>query len=154
MKVKITSHFPDEEGNARDPWEGDVPNDLLDRSSNYAVNNSLFRLFNRVEWEDGERLEEWGYRLPSLSMGDRIEHSGLVWVIEGTGYSLVSSTKLEALQVKYDELTRYRHSLVVMLDRTPDGHSNKPHLLSKMDTLGRQIMAVEKEQAEASDWWE
>lgn len=49
-------------------WQGDAPVDL----------SNVFRFFNRVDREDGPRLEAIGYDLPSLTAGD------LVGFIDGT----------------------------------------------------------------------
>jgi hypothetical protein len=85
MRLKIYSHF---EG---DVWEGDVPEldsieeyDEVERDS--VVNEHIFRLFNRVDEGDNERLEAWGYRLPSLSVGDVIEYDGRAWKVDDFGF--------------------------------------------------------------------
>lgn len=44
-------------------WEGEVPEMDME---------GIFRYFNRVEAGDGIRLEQIGYKLPSLSVGDII----------------------------------------------------------------------------------
>lgn len=48
-------------------WNGNV--ELGDGTSEQKLERA-FRLFNRVDDADGERLESWGYRLPSMSVGD------------------------------------------------------------------------------------
>lgn len=42
-------------------------------SDDQAALGKIFRLFNRVDDEDIDRLEKIGYRLPSLSVGDRVD---------------------------------------------------------------------------------
>ena len=46
----------------------------------------VFRLFNRVSEEDARRLERIGYRLPSLSVGDRVVLNGEAWVCAPVGF--------------------------------------------------------------------
>lgn len=50
-------------------WEGEV---LLPRTNDDEIANTVYRLFNRVSRADEQRLESWGYRLPSMSVGDVI----------------------------------------------------------------------------------
>lgn len=58
-------------------WVGEVESaDLED----------IFREFNRVTEADCERLEEIGYALPSLSVGDTVEVEGKTWLCAGVGW--------------------------------------------------------------------
>lgn len=63
-------------------WEGYIP----------EVGNleEIFRFFNRVEPGDDERLDEIGYRLPSLSVGDVVEWNGKRHRVEPVGWVAVS----------------------------------------------------------------
>jgi hypothetical protein len=88
MRLKIYSHFKDQ------VWEGEVPE--LDSIEEYdeverdaVINERVFRLFNRVDDEDNERLEAWGYRLPSLSVGDVIEYDGQAWKVDDFGFQRI-----------------------------------------------------------------
>lgn len=70
-RIRITSLFAmsDPESDRPFTWEGIVPmpeNVVTDEE----ICEAVFRLFNRVDQADADRLEEWGYRLPSLSVGD------------------------------------------------------------------------------------
>ena len=47
-------------------WTGEY----MDGASGEALLENIFRYFNRVTVEDGERLERHGFRQPSLSAGD------------------------------------------------------------------------------------
>lgn len=81
MNVQVWSHFRDES------WTGDVPDDLLPAD---GVNEALFRLFNRDDEDDVERLEAWGYRLPSLSVDDTVTWAGRTFRVAGIGFEEVS----------------------------------------------------------------
>lgn len=59
-------------------WEGD-----LDQDMNLE---EIFRFFNRVEYGDGERLDEIGYDLPSLSVGDYVTKNGKRYRVEPVGF--------------------------------------------------------------------
>lgn len=49
----------------------------------------IFRLFNRVDDSDCERLEKWGYKLPSLSTGDSVTMEGKTYRCESMGWQEV-----------------------------------------------------------------
>lgn len=61
-------------------WEGEVEVEDLE---------DVFRFFNRVEPGDGLRLELIGYRLPSLSAGDRVTLDGVTWECAPVGWTPV-----------------------------------------------------------------
>jgi hypothetical protein len=63
-------------------WQGqlDLP------GNDQEALEQVWRLFNRVETEDVERLEEWGYRLPSLSVGDRVTLDGKDYWVNDLGW--------------------------------------------------------------------
>jgi hypothetical protein len=84
MKVTVWSHFRDE------TWEGDMP-ELQPLGSEQETNEHLFRYFNRVDELDGRRLERIGYRLPSLSVGDRVTWKGRTWEVAGIGFQEVTA---------------------------------------------------------------
>lgn len=64
-------------------WEGDVARMSLEE---------IFRFFNRVEFADGERLEEIGYDLPSLSVGDIVTIDGdEQWRVAPVGFERVDA---------------------------------------------------------------
>jgi hypothetical protein len=67
---------------AEDAWRGEV--DLPDEDPEAL--ERVWRLFNRVEPEDSERLEKWGYRLPSLSIGDRVQIDGKDYWVNDLGW--------------------------------------------------------------------
>lgn len=144
MKVTIYSHF---EGKT---WTGNVPNGS---ESHSKVNEQLFRLFNRVDSVDVARLEEWGYDLPSLSVGDRVEHHGLIWQVEPVGFELVSSSRLEELQVTYDRVRRHYGRVIRYYDECPDGDPRKAEALQQLDRLNARVREVEREQDEAVEWF-
>lgn len=85
MKVTIHSHFKDQ------LWQGDVPDELVDGWAEAGnANERLFRLFNRVDEGDAARLEAWGYRLPSLSVGDSVGYGGRAFRVEPVGFAEVA----------------------------------------------------------------
>jgi hypothetical protein len=71
-RIRILSLFgmsdPSMDFARRGVWEGTV--ELPAASEGEAALDQIFRLFNRVSQEDADRLERWGYFLPSLSVGD------------------------------------------------------------------------------------
>ena len=95
MRVRIVSSFAATNPDATEfTWEGEVwftP----DSAEPDKTNGALFRLFNVVTEEDAERLESWGYRLPSLSAGDLIvwvgtaTTHGRTFIVDGTGFTEV-----------------------------------------------------------------
>jgi hypothetical protein len=107
MHVKVTSNMARlarEAGDERFPtheWEGEVPIETnskgepivaqtewpyTKRADFVQVNEILFRFFNRVDEGDGERLEQLGYRLPSLSVGDVVAWGGRRYLVEVVGF--------------------------------------------------------------------
>lgn len=88
-KVKVTSSFTNES------WEGEVE---LAGATDMQKLGALFRLFNRVEDEDTVRLERIGYRLPSLSAGDRVVLNERVYRVDAGGFSLDDRDPREPLK--------------------------------------------------------
>lgn len=66
-------------------WEGYVPD------TEAGNLEQIFRFFNRVDFGDGERLEEIGYTLPSLSVGDVVEWHGKRYRVEPVGWVEISA---------------------------------------------------------------
>jgi len=85
MRLTIYSHF---EGKT---WTGDAA--IRDHENEYRVLERIFAAFNRVDDDDVVRLERIGYRLPSLSVGDRVtfvsgsRRDGRTYVVENVGFS-------------------------------------------------------------------
>lgn len=82
MRVTIWSHFSDTS------WTGDVPDELLD---DRVVNEALFYLFNRIDEASEQRLEAWGYRLPSLSVDDTVTWGGKTYRVADVGFEEVTA---------------------------------------------------------------
>lgn len=61
-------------------WEGYIP------ESQAGNLEDIFRFFNRVEPGDAERLEEIGYDLPSLSIGDTVSWHDKRYRVEPIGW--------------------------------------------------------------------
>jgi hypothetical protein len=69
--------------------EGSVPDDPA-----AAVNEHLFRFFNRVDERDERRLQGIGYSLPSLSVGDVIYWNRKAWRVAGEGFRFIDPDDL------------------------------------------------------------
>jgi hypothetical protein len=72
-------------------WEGDVDIDSHITVLDGPVTDEwrldyLLRFFNRVDFEDTQRLEQIGYDLPSMSMGDEVEMDGVNWICSMAGW--------------------------------------------------------------------
>lgn len=96
-RVRITSSWallcPD--GYPDSVWEGDVPVNIEttpggDPPDPELVNEYLFRYFNRVDQADVDRLEDVGYALPSLSVGDLLAWDGHTWRVALVGFEKVT----------------------------------------------------------------
>lgn len=97
MTVEVVSMIAAVHGNPEGiTWRGDVPDEKVLRQSVEATNDRLFRFFNRVDDEDGERLEQMGYRLPSLTMGDYIAWGGRTYRVLMVGFEDMTG-KIEAI---------------------------------------------------------
>lgn len=66
-------------------WTGEVDIDPSGQAVD-AVNELLFRAFNRVEDRDDARLADLGYFLPSLSVGDLVHWGGYTYRVAGMGF--------------------------------------------------------------------
>lgn len=93
MIVKIESHWA-EVGNRADgrddptTWEGEV--ELKPDTPHFQL-EQVFRLFNRVEQADVQRLRDIGYTLPSLSTGDHVTLDGVRWRCCAVGWKQAPS---------------------------------------------------------------
>jgi allophanate hydrolase subunit 1 len=67
LNVKIESHW-----RGGQAWSGEIP----DPPEDADVLSYVWRFFNRVDDDDGARLEAIGYDLPSLSVDDVVELDG------------------------------------------------------------------------------
>ena len=92
-------------------WRGEIPNELLGHGN--AGQNTLeqiFRLLNRVEQDDTDRMQRWGYELPSLSVGDfvtlHLNGTGIAgpitepitFRVKSTGFEQVTRNEQYAMQ--------------------------------------------------------
>jgi len=73
-------------------WNGKIS---VDPGTNDAVNSQIYRLFNRVDEEDGERLEKLGYRLPSLSAGDVLVWGDQGFSVKSIGFENLKDSRFE-----------------------------------------------------------
>jgi hypothetical protein len=83
----ITIHSKQAEQANEATWTGEVELQApADKTTGRL--SEIFRLFNRVEEADCERLAALGYELPSLSVGDLIELDGHTWRVAPVGFQL------------------------------------------------------------------
>lgn len=96
MRVTIVSIMAALAGADEIAWSGDVDLDELDDNpppADWEINTALFRFFNRVDDEDGPRLAEIGYRLPSLSVGDLIHRERETYRVAGLGFERITGSE-------------------------------------------------------------
>jgi hypothetical protein len=90
-------------------WSGEIPVEWLPPNAAAAdfeaVNESLFRYFNRVEEDDARRLEAIGYLLPSLRLGDLVGYGDRVFRIAAFGFEpMPGRTMLETVALALSQL--------------------------------------------------
>lgn len=110
MQVQIVSiHAALTEGRPSILWVGEITEKDLSEVAGHpvdldpaSVNEALFRYFNRVDEADNDRLEDIGYTLPSLSVGDLVHWGGLTYRIAGVGFDQITNSSEYAMA-----LTRY-----------------------------------------------
>lgn len=116
MRVEIVSIQAAIHGRPSILWTGDVsPEDLAavhparDESEG-AVNEGLFRFFNRVDDGDEERLERIDYRLPSLSVGDLLHWESKTWRVAGVGFDAITGSDEYVMALAaYTVQSTFRH---------------------------------------------
>lgn len=94
-------------------WEGEVPSAYLRFGNNpqddpeiaAAINEDIYRLFNRIDEADNTRLEHWGYMLPSLSVGDFVTWGGKTYGVAALGFQTATGSENDAA-----EFIRRNHS--------------------------------------------
>jgi hypothetical protein len=91
VRVRIVSSFRLTDPEATEfTWEGEV--DVRRGATSGTTNSEIFRMFNRVDALDVERLDALGYTLPSLSAGDLIvwvgteTTHGRMFIVDGVGF--------------------------------------------------------------------
>ena len=98
MNVQIVSIQAVIHGRPSILWHGDVElpegAHLRPREewSDEAINEYLFRYFNRVDEEDGDRLKDADFELPSMSVGDLLHWGSKTWRVSGTGFELLTGS--------------------------------------------------------------
>lgn len=100
MQVQIISIQAALHGRPSIVWIGDVKaKDLaevcggsINMEDPSAVNEALFRYFNRVDDGDGDRLADLGYNLPSLSVGDLISWDHVTYRVAGMGFEKLTDS--------------------------------------------------------------
>lgn len=76
--LQITSVFTGQ------TWDGEVDTTDLDQ---------IFRLFNRVDTPDAERLTKMGFNQPSMSSGDILVLNNINYVVASTGFGRLTDTQ-------------------------------------------------------------
>lgn len=93
-------------------WEGELPHNVaLDVAAGHTAREagatcgleSIFRLFNRVNFEDTQRLEQMGYELPSLSGGDFVQVDGQWWLCASSGWKRVTARQVLMTSLDYSQ---------------------------------------------------
>lgn len=79
-------------------WTGEVDITVTAYHKPTMVLEQLFRLFNRVEDGDGERLERMGYKLPSLSSGDVVTMEGKHYLCASAGWKVINDEELARIK--------------------------------------------------------
>jgi hypothetical protein len=97
MNVQIVSIQAAIHGRPSILWHGEVElpeqaHPINDGITEQEVNEFLFRYFNRVDEEDGDRLAEIGFELPSLSVGDLIHWASTTWRVAGMGFEKITGS--------------------------------------------------------------
>jgi hypothetical protein len=99
MNVQIVSIQAALHGAPSILWHGTVERDELaalmtqpPRMTHEAINEALFRYFNRVDDEDSERLHQIGFELPSLSVGDLIHWGSVTYRVAGSGFEKITDS--------------------------------------------------------------
>jgi hypothetical protein len=97
MQVEIFSVHAALRGGGPTTWKGEVSSvrHFYHANTDEKKLDILFRLFNRVSYGDNERLNEWRYRLPSLSMGDYITFQGRTYRVEAFGFTKITGNEEE-----------------------------------------------------------
>lgn len=83
-------------------WKGEVEPQWIIAPDAEGEMERIFRLFNRVEQEDCDRLEGIGYDLPSLSSGDFVQdYNGQWWLCASVGWQKVTARQAILPQMDY-----------------------------------------------------
>lgn len=151
--VTVYSHFRSQS------WSGEVPDAELDGLQHIGnINEQLFRLFNRVDEADVKRLEEWGYHLPSLSVGDTIAYQGKRFLVADIGFTEMGPSHEEELEARLweiqeamDRLNRERQNWGRRYDRAADGSHAKAEAWARLGDLSQAVRTLEDKAGELAD---
>ena len=79
---------------ARGQWdEGICVESGHQESTGEQICERIFRLLNRVDEGDHERMAALGYVLPSLSVGDFVSFGGTTYRCDSVGFTLLTGTE-------------------------------------------------------------
>lgn len=94
MELTVISMLAAHSGQHNPVWHGniDVPDNI---KTNDEVNEYIFEVFNRLTAEDTAWLEQVGYHMPSLSVGDFIIHNERCWQVARFGFNTSSDYMLK-----------------------------------------------------------
>jgi hypothetical protein len=116
-------------------WQGHVPIELPDdtpaASANAdAVNETLFRAFQRVDDADARRLEDLDYRLPSLSCGDLIAWGGITYRVLAIGFERIEPTGAFEATVRHRTPGEPSPTLRALIGEYVESHPNRSTALT------------------------
>jgi hypothetical protein len=119
-------------------WHGLVPIEYatprdgspVEASNADAVNEALFRTFNRVTDEDTERLEALEYRLPSLSPGDLITWEKHAYRVLALGFERLEPTGAFTAHVRHRAPGDPSPALRELIGEYVEPHPNKSTALA------------------------
>lgn len=105
MFLTIYSHFADldiamgqKDGLAT--WESPVWSGKVQIPDGEAsLIERIFRFFNRVDDADSERLDDIGYNLPSLSVGDTVMFDGRIFYCAPIGWQEVGKPRITSEEI-------------------------------------------------------
>ena len=91
LHIRIDSKWAQEGGLQLDQchWEGTIR--VPEGASASAILDIVFRLFNRVDDDDVQRLRYIGYNLPSLTAGDLVTFAGNTWRCASVGWEMLDA---------------------------------------------------------------
>lgn len=116
-------------------WRGRVAIELPDgtpihQASPDAVNETLYRIFNRVDEADTQRLEALEYRLPSLSPGDVIAWDKHAYRVLAIGFERLEPTGALSANVRHRAPGDPSPALRELIGEYVQAHPDKPTALT------------------------
>jgi hypothetical protein len=103
MEIEIFSVMAAIAGKREITWQGLVNDVMLAgeiaKGDEDALCDRVYRLFNRVDENDGDRLERWKYFLPSLSLGDYVRIGDNTYRVDTIGFTKITNNPAVAAEL-------------------------------------------------------